>query len=228
MESAPMSVNELAQVCAHSSDAAEWQEFLRRTTPLTTLVVARVARLWINPSPPALIDDIVQEVYLKLCEQERRVLRDFVPRREDSFFGLLRIVAASVANDYFRRLYSAKRGGKVITTQFGGDGGPGPASSAGEVEEVQRSVLFGQMDRLLRAAPDEIGERDRNLFWLYYLQGLTAVEIASLPAMELSAKGVESAVRRVAVWLRQQIESRRAECGLERTDGVGMASQKEI
>ena len=44
------------------------------------------------------------------------------------------------------------------------------------------------------------------LFWLYYRQGFTAEEIAALPAAGLSAKGVESALRRIAGWLRDRIE----------------------
>ena len=49
-------------------------------------------------------------------------------------------------------------------------------------------------------------ERDRTIFWLYYLQGLTAEEIAGLPTVELSAKGVESALRRITAWLRKELE----------------------
>jgi RNA polymerase sigma-70 factor, ECF subfamily len=210
MDSSQISVNELAQVCAHSANAAEWEEFLRRTTPLASLVVARVARLWMNGSSPALVDDVVQEVYLKLCEQERRILREFEPRGEDSFLGLLRIVAASVANDYFRRLHSAKRGGRVVTSPLAGE----PHSNPEEIQEandaVHRTVLLSQLDRKLSEAPKAISERDRKLFWLYYLQGLTAGEIASLPGIGLSPKGVESALRRVAGWLRDQLEWRQA------------------
>ncbi|MGB6690326.1 MAG: sigma-70 family RNA polymerase sigma factor [Terracidiphilus sp.] len=202
-----MSVNELARVCAHSADAAEWEEFLRCTTPLASLAVTRVARLWVNRSSPALVDDIVQEVYLKLCEQERRILRQFEPRGEDSFLGLLRIVSTSVANDYFRRLYSIKRGGKVGISQTSGDSAPNPPSGQGDSTAIQRSVLFGQLDSLLRSAPQAVNDRDRHLFWLYYLQGFTAGEIASLPGVGLSPKGVESALRRICAWLRRQIES---------------------
>src|SRR5271165_789107 len=114
MDGFRISINDLAQACAHSADAAEWEELLRRSTPLVSLVALRVIRLWTDGSSPAIVDDIVQEVFLKVCEQERRILRDFEPRGEDSFLGLLRIVSASVANDYFRRIYSAKRGGNVV------------------------------------------------------------------------------------------------------------------
>jgi RNA polymerase sigma-70 factor, ECF subfamily len=203
------SVNDLAKACAHSADAAEWEEFLRRCTPLASLVALRVSRMWVGSSPPAMVDDIVQEVFLKLCEQERRILRAFEPRGEDSFFGLLRIVSGSVANDYFRRLYSTKRGGKAMTASLDEGATPLPTSSAPHAAQMQRSVLLVELDQKLRSAPEVISGRDRALFWLYYRQGLTAEEIAGLSGAGLTAKGVESALRRVATWLRGEVERRR-------------------
>jgi RNA polymerase sigma-70 factor (ECF subfamily) len=211
MEGYSTPVNDLAKACACSADAAEWEEFLRRCAPLASLVALRVSRLWGNGSSPATVDDIVQEIFLKLCEQDRRILRDFQPRGENSFLGLLRIVSASVANDYFRRIYSVKRGGKVVTMPLVEDGANLPSATAHPGAKIQRYVLLVQLDRKLRSAPEVIGQRDRDLFWLYYLQGFTAEEIAALPSFGLTPKGVESALRRVTKWLREEIERRKAQ-----------------
>ncbi|MGA2217858.1 MAG: sigma-70 family RNA polymerase sigma factor [Terracidiphilus sp.] len=206
MDGLRTSVNDLAKACAHSADAAEWEEFLRRCTPLASLVALRISRSWVNVAAPGVVGDIVQEIFLKLCEQERRILREFEPRGEDSFLGLLRMVSASVANDYFRRMYSAKRGGKVVTMQIAEDGGTGLAAGGDTTADLEQQVLLAQLDEKLRSAPEVIGERDRALFWLYYRQGLTAEEIASMTGAGLTAKGVESALRRVAKWLRGEIQ----------------------
>lgn len=205
MNESRTSVNDLAKACSHSADAAEWEEFVCRCVPLASLVALRVSRMWTSNPSPAAVDDIVQEVFLKLCEQKRRILRDFEPRGEDSFLGLLRIVSASVANDYFRRLYSAKRGGKVVTLPLLDEEGQLPPDGARSAARMQQSTLLAQLDQKLRSAPAAITERDRALFWLYYLQGYTAEEIARLPATGLTAKGVESALRRVTVWLRAEV-----------------------
>ena|ERR1035438_6164797 len=138
------SVNDLVRACAHSTDATEWEEFVRRCAPLASLVALRVARNWENQRSPASVDDIVQEVFVKLCEQERRILREFEPRGEDSFFGLLRIVAVSVANDHFRRLHSAKRGGDSVTTQLVDDGPDMGTGAEHSVEDTQWPVLLDQ------------------------------------------------------------------------------------
>lgn len=205
MEASRSSINDLAQACAHSADAVEWQEFLRRSTPLASLMAVRICRLWTGVSSPALVDDIVQEVFLRLCEQERRILREFEPRGEDSFLGLLRIVSASVANDYFRRISSAKRGGKVVTASFDCEAPPSDGDSSREAARIERFALLAELDHRLAGAPQIIGKRDRSIFWLYYLQGLTAEEIARVPGAGLTAKGVESALRRVTNWLRAEL-----------------------
>jgi RNA polymerase sigma-70 factor (ECF subfamily) len=205
MDKSRVSVNDLAKACAHSADAAEWEEFLRRAAPLASLVAMRVCRVWTSSSSRAVVDDIVQEIFLKLCEQERRILREFEPRGEDSFLGLLHLISASVANDYFRRKSSAKRGGRVVTSTLDGDLPAGNADQARAAAAMHRAVLLAELDQRLRAAPETIGERDRSIFWLYYRHGLTAEEIARLPDAGLTAKGVESALRRATLWLREQI-----------------------
>ena len=55
--------------------------------------------------------------------------------------------------------------------------------------------------------------------WLYYLQGLIAEEIVRLPVAGLTAKGVESVLRRVTRWLREEIERRRPEDQTESGQG---------
>jgi RNA polymerase sigma-70 factor (ECF subfamily) len=207
MEVSGVSINDLAKACARSADASEWSEFLRRSTPLASLVAGRVCRLWSGASSPVMVDDIVQEIFLRLCEQERRILRDFEPRGEDSFFGLLRIVSASVANDYFRRISSAKRGGKVVTASFDDEVPPSDGDGSREAARIRRAALLAELDRKLGSAPEIIGKRDRAIFWLYYLQGFTAEEISRVPGAGLTAKGVESALRRVTNWLRSELET---------------------
>ena len=191
------SVNDLAKLCAHSADVPEWEELVRRCSPLATVVARRISRLWVSDTSPAIIDDIVQDVFMKLCENDRRILRGFEPRGEDSFFGLLRIVTASVTNDYYRRQYSTKRGGKVLTMPLLEGDSSLASHTAVQPSPMQHSALLQQLDRKLLSAPKIIGARDRALFWLYYRQGFTAEEISRLPAAGLTAKGVESALRRV-------------------------------
>lgn len=221
MDTSKAPVNELARACAHSADAMEWAEFLGQCAPIAAIVATRIARIWKRDPVSSVVDDIVQEVFLKLCDQERRVLRDFRPRGENSFFALLRVIAASVANDYFRRQHSEKRGGRVVTMVLDDEPSGAVPMGAWGGADMQRAVLFSELDQKLQAAPGSTAERDRTIFWLYYLQGLTAEEIADLPVSDLSAKGVESALRRITVWLRKELEPRRREVSGEPAGETG-------
>jgi len=96
----------------------------------------------------------------------------------------------------------------VVTMSLAEDAPTSHAASVQDTRKMEQSVLHAQLDRKMRSAPEMVGERDRSIFWLYYRQGFTAEEIAGLIGAELTAKGVESALRRVAKWMRGEIEKR--------------------
>ena len=52
---------------------------------------------------------------------------------------------------------------------------------------------------------------DLTTFELDYFFTFTAEEIAGLPGAGLTAKGVESALRRITLWLRGEVEARKLE-----------------
>lgn len=202
----PTAANRLARICAFSTNAPEWEEFVRLVTPVVALTGRRVSLLWNDPSG-ATVNEIVQEVFLKLCEDERRILREFEDRGHDSFFKLLRMITASVATDHFRRTRAEKRGGRLGVVPLDGLLIDKEVRDVEAVRAVEWPALMAQLDGLLRLYPDTISERDRTLFWMYYRQGMTAEAIARIPAIGLGAKGVESALLRLTRLLRQTIEN---------------------
>jgi RNA polymerase sigma-70 factor, ECF subfamily len=197
-----MSCNDLARLCADHPGTEEWQEFVRRFTRPIALSALRVARLW-GESSAGVIDDIVQDVFLKFCEDERRVLREFEPRHNDSFLAFVKVVSAAAANDYFRKRNTSKRGGGLKEeplTEY-------HAAGFQDSEWIERNLLLKEIDQLLETnGTDEIGRRDRIVFWLYYQQGMTANAIAGLPGMALSVKGVESALHRMTALIRSHLQ----------------------
>ncbi len=164
----------------------------------------RVTRLW--GVPPTAVDDIVQDVFLKFCENDRKILRDFKPLSPDSFPAFLKVVAAATANDHFRRRHSVKRGGGQSEEQVT-DGYPDLRSGALQsIEWMERDLLLREIDQLLETTShQETNRRDRTVFWLYYQQGMTAGAIAGLPGIGLSVKGVESALHRMTSLIRSHI-----------------------
>jgi RNA polymerase sigma-70 factor (ECF subfamily) len=132
-------------------------------------------------------------------------LREFDDRGNDSFLKLLRMITASVGTDHFRRMRAEKRGGRIPSVSLEPHLATDDVSDTKATAAVEWPSLIAQLDGLLRLYPGTVSARDRNLFWLYYRQGLTADAISRIPAIGLSAKGVESALLRLTRLLRETI-----------------------
>jgi RNA polymerase sigma-70 factor (ECF subfamily) len=196
---------QLVRACVLESTVEAWEEFIRRFHRLIAGVALRTAGRW-GETAPGTIDDLVQETYLKLCADNARLLRDFKSHYPGAVFSYLRIVTANVVHDHFKSAHSSKRGG----------GQPGRVLSeveaisadniAGTQETIERDILLEEVDKFLRAhTSGSLQERDRAIFWLYYRHGMSAHAIASLPAIQLSTKGVESAILRLTRLVRTHL-----------------------
>jgi RNA polymerase sigma-70 factor, ECF subfamily len=196
-----ISSNDLARLCAVQGGAEEWDEFVRRFSRPISLSVIRIGRFW-GGTCPSVIADIVQDIFLKFCEENRKILREFEPRHPDSFTGFLKVVSAAAANDHFRKQNTTKRGGGVREepiSEFHAD-------TVQDSDLLERNHLLQEIDDFLAAlGQDENAKRDRAVFWLYYQRGMTASAIASLPGMSISVKGVESALRRMVLLVKAHI-----------------------
>ena len=194
----------LARSCAFSANAPEWEQFVSMITPVLALSARRVCAVW-GESSNATVGEIVQEVFVKLCEDDRRILRVFEDRGHDSFLKLLRTITMTVGTDYFRRNRAEKRGGRSASVSLEPHLSSDEVSDSRATEAVETPTLIAQLDGLLRLYPKTVSARDRNLFWLYYQQGMTADAISRIPAIGLSSKGVESALIRLTRLLRETI-----------------------
>ena len=199
-----IAANRLARICAYSAEAPEWEQFVRAVTPVVALSARRVSEIWGDASD-ATVSEIVQEVFLKLCEDERRILREFDDRGNDSFYKLLRTIAATVGTDHFRSVNAEKRGGRIRERSLDPEAQAAFIADSKATAAVEQPSLIAQLDNLLLLHIKSVTRRDRNLFWLYYRQGLTMDAIARIPAIGLTPKGVESALIRITKLLRETI-----------------------
>jgi RNA polymerase sigma-70 factor (ECF subfamily) len=192
--SSPLAAAEIVRACLHTGSEAAWTAFVRRFQPLIASAVSRVVRRYGVPSP-ALVDDLCQETYLRLCKDNCRSLREFESNHDEAIFGYLKVIATSVALDHFRARASQKRRAEVED-----DGTYVEASVS--ASSIEHSTLLQQLERQLAARETE---RDRTIFWLYYRQGYTARDIAAMPQLGLTQKGVESCIYRLTQSLRSAI-----------------------
>jgi RNA polymerase sigma factor (sigma-70 family) len=195
MSDLPLSIEELIRACVEGERGA-WEEFIVRFDKLIAGVVFRAAECWGAGSRESL-KDMTQEVYAKLCENSCYLLRQFEARHEGSIYGYLKAIAASEVHDRLRQLHSEKRGSGHIAALESIEIEP-VASHDGSQAAIEQQLLFKEIDGLLQThLPESTQERDRTIFWLRHRQGLTAREIASFPFIGLTAKGVESTIRRL-------------------------------
>jgi RNA polymerase sigma-70 factor (ECF subfamily) len=194
-----ISIRDLLHLCLSSDGQdgeVQWREFVRRTQPLIASAIINTVRRWKAP-PPSLVDDLVQETYVKLFANDKKALRATRNEYENTIFGYLRVIASNVVRDHFRQ----------------------PVNKADEIELSDAVVPPGPRDRerleflhkkkeikgiLETIASSPTCERDVAIFWFFYEQGYTAKEISLLPAVELTVKGVEAVLFRLARHVREK------------------------
>jgi len=181
----------------------------------------RTASRWGEPSR-SLVEDLVQVTYLKLWEGGCRLLRDFAIQRPESILGYLKKTAANATHDYFKHGHSQSSGGDephVSTSDIEPEAGN---EAHGSKERIALGVLLTEIEEHLKhslTGPDR--ERDRMIFWLYFRQGMSTKEIASLPTIRLGTKGVGSVIERLKHGIREQILGIRSAS----EDGEGVKSK---
>jgi RNA polymerase sigma-70 factor (ECF subfamily) len=210
-----MSEEQLIRACAQSNDSAAWDEFVSRFHRAISLSIIRTAYQW-GQAPQQVVDDLLQETYLKLCANKCRLLLEFAVQHPEALPGYIKTIAVNVAQDHFKALHSQKRGSGDVS-QFLEEVEPkAQVGSAGGQDSIEREVLLKQINHYLQACsegPDQ--ERDCLIFWLYYQQGMSAKAIATLPTVGLTAKGVESAIFRLTRLVRERVVGLQSESSAE-------------
>lgn len=170
-------------------DAAAWHEFVRRYQQLITRTVLKTIRRRGDVSPE-LVEDLVQDVFLKLCAKDFHILKNFDPHHDQALSGLLTVIARNVAQDHFRRTVSGEKGGGLNHEL---DKAPTFTKVSTPSSAIEEGILLKEIDRLLQV----FSERDRTVFWLHYRSGLNAKEISQMQGIGLTVKGTENLLSRM-------------------------------
>lgn len=194
-----LSDDELVRGCAEHPCGEAWQEFTRRFNRLIAGVVIRCCHEW-QDTRAEVIEDLVQQTYLKLCANDYGVLKRYQPRHENSFRAYLKVVSANVAYDHFRKEHPIDDRTEELNE----------STKLADGNSPENEIFFNQVDKILRLrgnGPQE--QKERAIFWLYYRHGMTSKAIASIPAMGLTVKGVESCILRLTVYVKQVLLKRK-------------------
>jgi len=201
----PCSAEELVRACVSCDNEEAWAEFVRRFRPVIARVVLRTSQRWIYPDRQ-LLDDLIQDAFLRLCTDNALVLRRFRPTHKDSIFGFVKSVAASVVYDHFKFEKAQKRDAdrtESLSDKVCVMATPGQRENARRLED---KVALRQIDETIwRLFQGENFVRNRAIFWLHHRDGMTASAIAAIPSIGLNTKGVESALRRMTQMIHSHI-----------------------
>jgi RNA polymerase sigma-70 factor, ECF subfamily len=202
---ASMSLEELIRACAENGTEEDWSEFVQHFHGVIAGVILRTANRW-GCNSPGVIDDLIQETYLKICRDRKRLLGQFTPRHPEAFYGYLKVVATNVVHDHFRAQHSQKRGLGQAESAFEAEEAAAHSVAEPASEQVHHGILLREIDSALCSGlPADELKRDRTIFWLYYRYGLTASAIARLPSISLTVKGVESVIHRLTRLVRERL-----------------------
>jgi RNA polymerase sigma-70 factor (ECF subfamily) len=207
---------DLVRACANSKSIALWEEFIDRFHGLIAGAVCRALRRK-GEASPALIEDLVQETYAKLYNPQRNVLGAFEPRHPGSARAFLRAVTMNLVYDHLRAI---RHESYTSSTEAGASTEnhlPLPLGDAGSAASVERRLFINEVDNVLAGSEALTAATDRLIFWRHYRLGMTAREISELPTINLSLKGVESALFRTMKLIRSHFAGSRRQSGIEPT-----------
>src|SRR5262249_15588943 len=178
--------------CLASGSQRHWELFVEATRGVIATTVRRTLSQLGHPPPHDVVDDLVQDTYLKIWANDCAVLHRFHGDRPEALAAYLRSVVCNVTRDYLRANLANNRSSRPFNASTHES-----TSAAPEVCDdslgVDRQLLLEQIDHWFTSrAPTQVVSRDRWIFWLYYRDGLTTRAIADIPAAKLSQKGVES------------------------------------
>ena len=178
-----------------------WLEFWHRFQPMIARVIfKRLSRAprWIDRSD---LDDLVSEVFLKICTNNFKVLCNFEFWHENAFRGFLKVMTAHLVEDYIRKKKSEKEGGGQKLENIDDLLQPPPDHS--KSHSIFNNLRMSEIENCLQKRKSEPNfVRDHKIFWLYYRNGFTSLEISQLPDIGFkNVKGVESALLRLVKWV---------------------------
>lgn len=203
MDYSQLSSQELIRLCGEDGDAEQWREFISRFHRLIAATVKRSVRAWPNITAE-IMQELTQEVYLKLCDRHRGVLLKF---DQGSVEAYLTRVTANAVLDLLRARHTIRRNESFVRNIMETGDLPGRSDSEGSPGRLYRNVLVREIDDHFKAVTHQGQTPERDLFILreYYLNGRTAGELAELPPVRLTTKGVESIIHRLTCLVRRRL-----------------------
>ena len=212
-----MKNTDLVALCAREPwNRKAWLEFYDRFDDRIRLVIYRECKAMGVPNRDVqfqdTVEDLVQDVYMKLLANNCKALKDFIGASENSVYTYLGIIARNEVRNYFTKINAQKRptversiddllnisekGGKIRTKNI-------TRSPYADLEvEFLKEEIENILDRIVTGSSKH---RNKLIIKLNIYQGLSAEQIASQLPYDLSSKTVSNLITKIKQKLRQQL-----------------------
>src|SRR5712671_5097036 len=153
------SIRDLLHLCLGADEQEQWREFVRRTQPLIASVIINTVRRWKTPAP-SLVDDLIQDTYVKLFANDKKALRAIKNEYENTIFGYLKVIASNVVRDHFRQPKNKADEIELSDAVLP----PGPDGQ----EQLEFAHKKEQAQKILKSlSSSDTYQRDVGIFWFF-------------------------------------------------------------
>ena len=168
-------------------------QFFTEITPTFRRIAGRIAAQY---GDTADVEDVVQEICLKITVSKLSLIQS-LPDTDSAARSYFGVMAANAARDWYRREKSRR---SCVTLD---DGLDQIRKFCGVDQGLDADFLMSQIEAAL---PED--RKQRAIFRLYYRQGYSAREIAGIPVVGLTTKGVESLILRLSKSIKENLVNR--------------------
>ena len=158
---------------------------------------------------------MIQELMIKLVENEFFLLKRFVGETDDDLFAYLAAICRSVVVDWFRAQTAAKRLGRKRERMLAELPGMPPVARP-RLWRVKKLILARELcefvEEALRQGRRATAARNRLIFHLYYVECLSTAEIARCRGIELTKEGVKKVLNGIKRHVRLLAERDSHQC----------------
>jgi RNA polymerase sigma factor (sigma-70 family) len=206
-EGEPFSSADLLRLCGDRlTDAALWKEFQRRFhETVLTFVMRAMCNAFRNDCLEQACD-MAQDVYLRMLDNNGRMLRSFKGDTDFSVKAFLSRVAVNVVSDHYRRSQAEKRRpAEVISIE---DARQQKREIPGEAVELDIASILSWIDveRLMDSESDRRNAaRNVLIFKLHYVDGFSVQEIAEFPGFGLKETAIRDAINEMRAHLQKRM-----------------------
>jgi RNA polymerase sigma factor (sigma-70 family) len=170
-----------------------WEEFVRRYRDYLAGVIKRECQKLEYKAGLSQMDDLLQEIYVKLFKNEGAAFRTYRGQFENTIWQFLEIVAVRVVLNHKRKTEANKRPRitrDIAPNRIGDVLDLFPDKNA--EDETNRIMMMLAIEECLQRTSAKLRHpvRDLRIFKLYLYDGLSAESIAELPEIKLSQQSV--------------------------------------